>query len=122
MDIDPKNAEEISTDKSPATSAEEQGSIEEPAASTRKKGRSDKFKRAGRANSKPRKLAGTKGKSGRPTRKDDKIVCRYCGSDDLAPSFIKRRDARCRACFKKRYGLGKQSKKSRRARAAKAVD
>jgi hypothetical protein len=33
-----------------------------------------------------------------------KLVCRYCGSDDLAPSFIKRRDARCRACFKKRYG------------------
>ena len=34
----------------------------------------------------------------------DKLVCRYCGSDDLAPSFIKRRDARCRACFKARYG------------------
>ena len=34
----------------------------------------------------------------------NKLVCRYCGSDDLAPSFIKRRDARCRACFKKRYG------------------
>jgi hypothetical protein len=29
------------------------------------------------------------------------LVCRYCGSDDLAPSFKKRRDARCRACFKK---------------------
>jgi hypothetical protein len=33
-----------------------------------------------------------------------KLVCRHCGSDDLAPSFIKRRDARCRACFKQRYG------------------
>ena len=32
------------------------------------------------------------------------LVCRYCGSDDLAPSFKERRDTRCRACFKKRYG------------------
>jgi len=32
------------------------------------------------------------------------LVCRYCGSDDLAPSFIKRRDRRCRKCFSKRYG------------------
>jgi hypothetical protein len=36
--------------------------------------------------------------------KSDKLVCRYCGSDDLAPSFIKRRDRRCRKCFSKRYG------------------
>ena len=34
----------------------------------------------------------------------EQLVCRYCGSADLAPSFIKRRDARCRACFKQRYG------------------
>jgi hypothetical protein len=40
----------------------------------------------------------------RPGAKVDQLVCRYCGSDDLAPSFIKRRDARCRACFKHRYG------------------
>lgn len=33
----------------------------------------------------------------------EQLVCRYCGSGDLAPSFIKRRDARCRACFKQRY-------------------
>ena len=33
----------------------------------------------------------------------DKLLCRYCGSEDLAPSFKKRRDARCRACFKQRY-------------------
>ena len=32
------------------------------------------------------------------------LRCRYCGSDDLAPSFRKPRDARCRACFKQRYG------------------
>ena len=36
--------------------------------------------------------------------KAKKLVCRYCGSDDLAPSFIKRRDRRCRKCFSKRYG------------------
>ena len=34
----------------------------------------------------------------------DTLVCRYCGSDDLAPSFVKRRDRRCRKCFSKRYG------------------
>ena len=38
--------------------------------------------------------------------KSEKLVCRYCGSDDLAPSFIKRRDRRCRKCFSKRYGSG----------------
>jgi hypothetical protein len=35
--------------------------------------------------------------------KAEKLVCRYCGSGDLAPSFIKRRDRRCRKCFSKRY-------------------
>ena len=35
--------------------------------------------------------------------KSEKLVCRYCGSDDLAPSFLKRRDRRCRECFSKRY-------------------
>ncbi len=50
-------------------------------------------------------------KSARTPRKEterkpkaEKLVCRYCGSDDLAPSFIKRRDCRCRRCFSKRYG------------------
>ena len=43
------------------------------------------------------KKAGSKSKS-------EKLVCRYCGSNDLAPSFIKRRDRRCRQCFSKRYG------------------
>src|SRR5216683_7825228 len=52
-----------------------------------------------------------KAKPARPLRKktgieskSNKLVCRYCGSDDLAPSFIKRRDRRCRKCFSKRYG------------------
>ena len=42
-----------------------------------------------------------------------KLVCRYCGSDDLAPSFIKRRDRRCRKCFSKRYGSAARAKKAR---------
>ena len=51
------------------------------------------------------------------------LVCRYCGSDDLAPSFKKRRDARCRACFKKRYGSKNTGQRTagtnRKAKAAK---
>ncbi len=59
-------------------------------------------------------------KAGRPGRKNsgaklksDKLVCRYCGSDDLAPSFIKRRDRRCRKCFAKRYGSAARTKKAK---------
>ncbi len=50
----------------------------------------------------------------------EKLVCRYCGSDDLAPSFRKRRDARCRACFKKRYGSGARGRKRSSGRKANA--
>jgi hypothetical protein len=42
--------------------------------------------------------------------KAEKLVCRFCGSDDLAPSFIKRRDRRCRKCFGKRYGSASRTK------------
>src|SRR5882757_9229251 len=45
--------------------------------------------------------------------KSEKLVCRYCGSDDLAPSFIKRRDRRCRQCFSKRYGSADRTKKTK---------
>jgi hypothetical protein len=44
--------------------------------------------------------------------KPEKLVCRYCGSEDLSPSFIKRRDRRCRKCFSKRYGSAVGSKKT----------
>jgi len=57
----------------------------------------------------------------RSAAKAEKLVCRYCGSDDLAPSFRKRRDARCRACFKKRYGSGARDKRAARTRKAKAA-
>jgi hypothetical protein len=49
-----------------------------------------------------------------------KLVCRYCGSDDLAPSFLKRRDARCRTCFKQRYGSAARGTKATGTRQAKA--
>jgi len=54
----------------------------------------------------PRKKAERKPKA-------EKLVCRYCGSGDLAPSFIKRRDRRCRNCFTKRYGSAAPAKKPR---------
>ena len=52
----------------------------------------------------------------RSAAKAENLVCRYCGSEDLAPSFKKRRDARCRACFKKRYGSATRQKNSARTR------
>jgi hypothetical protein len=45
--------------------------------------------------------------------KSEKLVCRYCGSDNLAPSFIKRRDRRCRKCFSKRYGAAARTRKTK---------
>jgi len=68
----------------------------------------------------PKKAARNKAEPARPLRKEtgtksksDKLVCRYCGSDDLAPSFIKRRDRRCRKCLSKRYGLGAAARKAK---------
>jgi hypothetical protein len=79
--------------------------------------------------SKPRKqkVAKRAKLASRKTSGQEKLVCRYCGSDDLAPSFKKRRDARCRACFKKRYSSPatrkntKNTKNTKRTRAAKAA-
>jgi hypothetical protein len=45
--------------------------------------------------------------------KSEKLICRYCGSNDLAPSFIKRRDRRCRKCFSKRYGSAARAPKAK---------
>jgi hypothetical protein len=45
--------------------------------------------------------------------KSEKLVCRYCGSDGLAPSFIKRRDRRCCKSFSKRYGSAARTKKAK---------
>ena len=51
----------------------------------------------------------------------EKLICRYCGSDDLAPSFRRRRDARCRACFKQRYGSAARNQKAVRTRKVKTA-
>ena len=66
------------------------------------------------------KAAPKKAESARPLRKEtgsksksEKLVCRYCGSDDLAPSFVKRRDRRCRKCFSKRYGTAAPERKAK---------
>ncbi len=72
---------------------------------------------------KPRAVVGTQASKAaqRPARSSrvasevKRLVCRYCGSDDLAPSFLKRRDARCRTCFKQRYGSVAQNKKPSRS-------
>jgi ribosomal protein L40E len=68
----------------------------------------------------PKKAARKKAEPARPVRmettsksKSEKLVCRYCGSDDLAPSFIKRRDRRCRKCFSKRYGSAAPAQKAK---------
>lgn len=59
-------------------------------------------------------------RSSRAASGTEKLVCRYCGGDDLAPSFRKRRDARCRACFKQRYGSARRDRKAARTRKTKA--
>jgi hypothetical protein len=66
-----------------------------------------------------KRATGEKAKTERPQEKairraeSEKLVCRYCGSDDLAPSFIKRRDRRCRKCFSKRYGSAARTRKTK---------
>jgi hypothetical protein len=67
-----------------------------------------------------KKTASRKAKLARPLpkkmgseSKSNRLVCRYCGSEDLAPSFIKRRDRRCRKCFSKRYGSAARAKKAK---------
>jgi hypothetical protein len=67
-----------------------------------------------------KKAAPRKAKPARRLRKEitsksksNKLLCRYCGSDDLAPSFIKRQDRRCRKCFSKRYGSAAQARKAK---------
>jgi hypothetical protein len=58
------------------------------------------------------KLAPPRQKKMGSESKSNRLVCRYCGSEDLAPSFIKRRDRRCRKCFSKRYGSAARAKKA----------
>ena len=78
-----------------------------PKDAARSNGETALRKMTDRANTKPGPPVSKK--TGRKP-KAEKLVCRYCGSDDLAPSFIKRRDRRCRKCFGKRYGSASRAK------------
>ncbi len=71
--------------------------------------------RAARKKAAPRKAkpAQPLGKEMGSKSKSGKLVCRNCGSADLAPSFIKRRDRRCRKCFSKRYGSAARARKAK---------
>jgi hypothetical protein len=95
------------------------GPADKPAAPANKTAASGKPKAA--LTSKTRKAARRLLRSSAAASRTEKLVCRYCGSDDLAPSFRKHRDARCRACFKKRYGSAARGKRAARTRKAKAA-
>jgi hypothetical protein len=73
-------------------------------------------KNAGRNKTAPKKTkpAGLPGKKPVVSRNQTgRLVCRYCGSADLAPSFIKRRDRRCRKCFSGRYGSAARARNTK---------
>jgi len=91
----------------------------EASASARKKTAVGKPK--GAPAPKTRKAAGRPPRSSRAKPNGEKLICRYCGSDDLAPSFRKKWDARCRACFKQRYGSAACNQKAARTRKAKVA-
>ena len=101
----------------PEALVNQSGTIEESPAPAKKQTIAAKPKaaRPTKTSNAPKRAPG----SSRATFEAEKLVCRYCGSDDLAPSFKKRRDARCRVCFKKRYGSVTGDKKTTRTRKAK---
>src|ERR1700686_3144125 len=71
----------------------------------------------GTPSSKTRKAAGRPPRSSRAKPNAEQLICRYCGSDDLAPSF--RRGGR--ACFKQRYGSAPRNQQAVRTRKLKAA-
>jgi hypothetical protein len=107
------------TETVPAASVNQSGRTDQSVAPAKKQAVGAKPKAARAA--KTTKASARRLRSSRAASTTDKLVCRYCGSDDLAPSFKKRRDARCRACFKKRYGLAPQDKKTTRTLKTKAT-
>jgi hypothetical protein len=58
-------------------------------------------------------------RSSRAKSTEGDLVCRYCGSADLAPSFKKRRDARCRSLLQEALWL-KDKRPTNRANHRKA--
>ena len=97
----------------------EESIADEVSASAKRKTAAAKPK--GAPASKTRKAAGRPPRSSRAKPNGEKLICRYCGNDDLAPSFRKRRDARCRACFRQRYGSTARNQKAVRTRKVKAA-
>jgi len=121
MEMDLESAKEKSAGESDSTIAGVPDPANQPAASSKKRATAAEQRR--RTKRKTRKVTGQSRPSAPGTSKDDQLVCRYCGSDDLSPSFQKRRDARCRACFKKRYATTPdRTKKTSRGRRSKAAD
>jgi len=102
----PRLASESNNEVLPERSAPPSKSANPKAASaeTKKAGKRATAKKT-RAKPSLRKTAGNS--------KSNDLVCRYCGSKDLAPSFIKRRDRRCRECFSKRYGSAARTGKKK---------
>lgn len=117
MKVDAKHAAEANVNRSANKLAESAGSL--PVAQAKKTAVAAKPKAAPPPNT--RKATRQPSRSSRATSKAKKLVCRYCGSDDLSPSFKKRRDARCRACFKKRYGSATPRKRTTRTPKTKAA-
>ena len=103
----------------PGASVNQSGRTDQSVAPVKKKavGAAPKAARAAKTTKAPQRPP----RSSRAASRTQKLVCRYCGSDDLAPSFKKRRDARCRACFKQRYGSASRDKKTARTEKVKAA-
>jgi hypothetical protein len=105
----PTNEMLVQNNATESTARHSAAATDKPEAISKKKKVAAKTKVAGRYVNKMGSNAKTE---------NGKLICRYCGSDDLAPSFIKRRDARCRACFKKRYGSAKRAQPNRKVAGA----
>jgi hypothetical protein len=107
------------TETMPAASVNQSRRTDQSVAPAKKQavGAKPKVARATKTTKIPQRPA----RSSRAASSSESLVCRYCGSDDLAPSFRKRRDARCRACFKKRYGSVPHNKKTARTQKTKAT-
>jgi hypothetical protein len=105
-------------ESAPGASVNQSGRTDQAVAPLKKQAVGSKPKAAHAA--KATKVPQRPPRSSRAASKTQKLVCRYCSSDDLAPSFKKRRDARCRACFKQRYGSASRDKKTARTQKVKA--
>jgi hypothetical protein len=103
-----RSRHESSIGRSPAPTKQDQKDAARSAGKKAVRKKAVRKKAAPKTRNPPRPLRKMGGKSN-----SNELVCRYCGSDDLAPSFIKRRDSRCRKCFSKRYGSPARARKAK---------